>query len=632
MGRASRSSTAVPGLAVATPQNRVEQPRARRGPRTHAYDLVVSRLGPILGINAFHGDSAACLVLDGDVVAAAEEERFRRIKHWAGFPSEAITYCLESAGLSLDQVAHIAVNRDPRVHLARKLAFVLRHRPGVQFLSERARAASTVSTIDSSFAERFPSTPLTAEVHNVEHHLAHLASAFYPSGYSEAAVVSIDGVGDFSSAAWGLGRDGRIDVHERVFFPHSLGLFYQALTAYLGFPHYGDEYKVMGLAPYGTPRYMDEMRQIVRLSARGKFTLDLRYFVHHKQVFGHEWNDAAPEPGPLYSKELLALLGPARSPDEPVEQRHSDIARSIQEMYEKALWHLLRHVAHQTQVESLVLTGGCAQNSVANGKIHTNTTFNEIYIPSAGGDAGGAIGAGLYVSETLAPGSTEAYQDTAYWGPGYSSESIEDLLQEHADVLGESGHHIRELAQRELVELVVDRLIGGGVVGWFQGRMEWGPRALGNRSILGDPRRSDMKAILNKKIKRREGFRPFAPSVLREAVTDWFESDADVPFMAKVFRIREDKRALIPAVTHVDGTGRLQTVTHESNPLYYRLIASFHDRTGVPMLLNTSFNESEPIVCRPKEALDCFLRTNMDVLVLGSTVIERLPSDGRAGR
>lgn len=577
----------------------------------------------ILGINAFHGDAAACLVRDGRMLAAAEEERFRRIKHWAGFPSRAIAWCLQDAGQRLEDVDHVAINQDPRAHWGRKLAFTIRQRPEFALVAQRLRNRRARADAAALLREACPGQDIRAQIHAVEHHLAHLSSAFHVSPFEDACVASVDGFGDFASAAWGVGRGKQIDIDERVFFPHSLGIFYQAITQFIGFPHYGDEYKVMGLAPYGEPAYLNEMRTIVKLHADGSFRLDLSCFRHHREKIDYEWNGGIPSVGALYSEELARRLGTARRADEPIEQRHKDIARSAQAMYEEAFFHLLNALHAKHRLPRLALAGGCAMNSVANGKITRHTPFEQIYVQSAAGDAGGAVGAAYSVWHAVG-GNRVAAHDHAYWGPHFSDDEIARLLDEReADLQAQRCVRISVPDEAALARSTAEAVARGEVVGWFQGRMEWGPRALGNRSIVGDPRRADMKDILNLKIKRRESFRPFAPSVLRETVAEWFELDGDVPFMMQVYPIRAEKRALIPAVTHVDGTGRLQTVTSATNPRYHALIGAFRDLTGVPMVLNTSFNENEPVVCTPAEALDCFLRTKMDRLVLGSHVVRR---------
>ncbi len=577
----------------------------------------------ILGINAYHGDSSACLVKDGVLIAAAEEERFRRVKHWAGFPSEAIRYCLSEAKIGLGDVTHVGINQDAKANLWRKIAFTLANRPDINFIIDRFRNKRERSNVRDELAKVFNGEPYSGEVHGVEHHMAHLSSAFLVSPFDEAVTVSVDGFGDFSSAAWGVGSGTEIRVDGRVFFPHSLGVFYQALTQYLGFPNYGDEYKVMGLAPYGSPKYLTEMRDIVRLKDDGSFSLNLNYFQHHRAKIEYEWEKGEPKVGELFTDALSGLLGPARKKGEELTQHHKDIARSIQAMYEEAFFHLLNKLHAKHGVDNLALAGGCAMNSVANGKIYRNTPFKKIYIQSAAGDAGGAIGAAYSVWHKQS-NKRSFVMDHAYWGPRFGNDEIRDLIEANREKLAEQNCHW-ELINDEgtLCKRTAKEISEGKVIGWFQGRMEWGPRALGNRSILGDPRRGDMKDILNIKIKRRESFRPFAPSILREAVPDWFETDDDVPFMMQVYQIRESQRPLIPAVTHVDGSGRLQTVNSGTNPRYHRLIRAFEELTGVPLVLNTSFNENEPVVCRPAEAFDCFLRTKMDVLVLGDWFVKR---------
>ena len=575
----------------------------------------------ILGINAYHADAAACIVRGGTLLAAAEEERFRRIKHWAGFPSRAIRYCLNEAKVELGDVSHVAVNRSGRANFLRKLSYVATHRPSPRLLLRRLRNRTQVMGVAEEL-HALPGRPFAGTVDYIEHHLAHLASAFYPSPFREAVVVSVDGFGDFASAAWGAGAESSLSLDGRVLFPHSLGIFYQAMTQYLGFPHYGDEYKLMGLAAYGNPSRRHEVEKLLTLHDDGTFSLDLKYFRHHRDDVAYEWPGGEPVCGTLFSEALVDALGPPRSPDAPIEDRHRNLAFATQALYEEAFFHLLNELQHRYGHLAVALAGGCAYNSVANGKIRIRTAFQRCYLQSAAGDAGGAIGAAYAVWHRH--GSRTAEMTHAFWGPSFTDAELSALLADRRAAIEAEGCSVRHITdENELVETAARAIADGLVVGWFQGRMEWGPRALGNRSILGDPRRSDMKTILNVKIKRRESFRPFAPSVLREAVADWFERDDDVPFMLQVIPIRAERRAQIPAVTHVDGTGRLQTVDRASNPRYYALIEAFYRQTGIPMVLNTSFNENEPVVCRPEEALDCFLRTKMDLLVLGTHLVRR---------
>jgi carbamoyltransferase len=579
----------------------------------------------ILGLNAYHGDSSAALVKDGKLIVAAEEERFRRIKHWSGMPSESIRWCLQDAGLKLSDVDHIAINRNPKVNNLRRMLYVLRKRPSLGLILKRFGNIRRATSFEEQVESAFPGQKMRAQVHHVEHHLAHLASAFLVSGFDESVCLSVDGFGDFASSAWGMGRGHQIDIEGRVYFPHSLGIFYTIITQFIGFPHYGDEYKVMGLAPYGEPKYLPQMREIVKVQTDGSFRLNLKYFRHHTDDVHYTWDNCCPEVGTLYRKEALEeLLGPERGNGETLEQKYRDIARSAQAMYEEAFYAMLKALHEKYQCPNLALSGGCAMNSVANGKVYLNSPFKRMYLPASAGDAGGAIGSAFVVARQMDQSAKPFVMDHAYVGPRSTDAEIKTLLDSRAADIQAEGCTLRRFEDEgELCRTTATAITEGKVIGWFQGRMEWGPRALGNRSILGDPRRADMKDILNLKIKRRESFRPFAPSILREEVSEWFEQDDDVPFMMQVFQVRAEKRPLIPATTHVDGSGRLQTVHQETNPRYHRLISAYQAITGVPILLNTSFNENEPVVCRPQEALDCFLRTKMDVLVLNDWMVCR---------
>jgi carbamoyltransferase len=579
----------------------------------------------ILGLNAYHGDSAACVVVDGRLVAAAEEERFRRIKHWAGFPSESIRYCLSEAGVALEDVSTIAINSDSRAAQLQRLAYVAKHRPRLSYLVRQVRTRMKRAGLARVLAETFPNAQFRGRIARVEHHLAHLASAYYLCPWDRAAAVSVDGFGDFASAAWGFASGSDIHIDGRVHFPHSLGILYETLTQFLGFPNYGDEYKVMGLAPYGKRTYVDRLHELLLLNEDGSFELNLKYFRHASEQVVGTWTGGEPvKNGLLYTPLLAELLGPPRAEGEPLTQHHIDLAHATQALYERAFFHLLRKLHERRPCDSLVLAGGCAFNSVANGKVTLQTPYRRLYVQSAAGDAGGAVGAALHCHYSGSEERTHPSLQHAYLGPAFSDQEVSALLAEAHDEIATEGCRVDVVpSETELFAQTAANIANGEVVGWFQGRMEWGPRALGNRSILGDPRRANMKDILNLKIKRRESFRPFAPSILREHVGEWFELDDDVPFMMKVFQIREEQRTRIPAVTHVDGSGRLQTVYRSTNPRYHGLISAFRDLTGVPLVLNTSFNENEPVVCTPREALSCFLRTKMDVLVLGNWRITR---------
>jgi carbamoyltransferase len=570
----------------------------------------------VLGLNTYHGDAAAALVVDGELVAAAEEERFNRVKHVAGFPSLAAAWCLADAGLKPDELDHVAVGRDPRANLAVKLRRTLRHRPSVKYIRERVANQAQVGDVRDALSDALgvERGSLRARFHNVEHHRAHLASAFYVSPFADAAVLSVDGFGDFASTMLGIGRGTELTVLDRVIFPHSLGIFYTAVTQWLGFPHYGDEGKVMGLAPYGEPVYLDRMRELVVLDGP-LFRLGLDYFIHHSRGVEMTWADGSPTIGRIFSQRMEDLLGPARSPGEPVMKHHEDIARSLQEMLEDAYLHLLATLWERTHIPRVCLAGGVALNAVANGRIIPETPFEDVYVQPAAGDSGTAIGAAYDVWHATG-GARGFVMVSAAWGPEYDDDAC-------AGALAAAGFTSTKLEDEALFPFVAEKIADGEIVGWFQGRMEFGPRALGQRSIVADPRRGDMKDILNARIKHREPFRPFAPSVLAERVGEWYDQDYPSPFMVLVYKTREARREQIPAVNHVDDTGRVQSVERGALPRYYRLIEEFERRTGVPILLNTSFNENEPIVMTPAQAIETFQKTRMDMLVLGNHVIRR---------
>ena len=579
----------------------------------------------ILGINAYHGNASAAIVCDGLLIAAVEEERFNRVKYAAGFPARAIRYCLKEAGLTLADLDHVAVPRNPYARLATKLFYAVRM---PSFARERAKVLVKFTGIPDALAAAFDSDPkrVGATFHRVEHHQAHLASSFFVSPFERAALLSADGLGDFASTMWGTGSGKGMNIHGAIAFPHSLGLFYSGVTQYLGFPKFGDEYKVMGLAAYGQPEQMDAFRDIVRFDARSNgngFRLGLDYFTHHRTGPEMSWAEADKTPtlGKMFSNEMPKRLGPVRAPEEPLEQRHRNLAASLQARLEEVYLGMLKKLAERTGLKAICLAGGVAFNCIANGKIFDATPFEQVYVQPAAGDAGLAVGAAYYVWHQKLGKPRSFVMEHAYWGPGYTREEIRRAIDSSG--IAQKGFRVSELAEKELVRDTAAIIANGKIVGWFQGRAEWGPRALGNRSIVADPRRPEMKEILNRRIKHREIFRPFAPSILSEATGEYFEKSHASPFMTLAYSVRTEKRGAIPAPTHMDGTGRLQTVTREANPRYHALISAFRDLTGVPVVLNTSFNDNEPIVCRPEEAIDCFLRTQMDTLVLGDFLITK---------
>jgi carbamoyltransferase len=572
----------------------------------------------ILGLNAYHGDAAAALVVDGRLVAAAEEERFNRIKHVAGFPALAAQWCLAEGGVSAKELDHLAVSRDPRANVGRKVIRTLLHSTSPRYLKARLQNAAKIRDVKTALADSLgiDRDALRAQMHNVEHHQAHVASAFFVSPFDEAAILSVDGFGDFCSTMTAVGSGRSFSVLERVLFPHSLGIFYAALTQWLGFPKYGDEGKVMGLAPYGDPqKHLKAMRDIVQTDGN-LFRLNLDYFTHDQEGIDMTWDAGSPTIGRIYAEKLVETFGPAREPGAEITRHHEDVAAAMQKRLEEVYLHIVSRLHESTGMTNLCLAGGVALNAVANGRIRPETGFEGLYVQPAAGDSGTAVGAAYYVWNQELAQPRSFVMTHAYTGPHYSDD-------EFASAFHVAGLEATRLEDDALFRTVAERIAAGDVVGWFQGRMEFGPRALGHRSIVADPRRDDMKDILNARIKHREPFRPFAPSILATATGEWFDQDYTSPFMVLVYKTRPDKREAIPAVNHVDDTGRVQTVERDVSPRYYRLIEEFDKLTGVPIVLNTSFNENEPIVRTPSEAVETFLKTHMDVLVLGNYVVTR---------
>src|ERR1041384_4416213 len=573
----------------------------------------------ILGINAYHGDAAAAIVRDGKLIAAVEEERFNRFKHSAGFPEQAIRYCLQTAGIGVEELDHLGISRDPSAHLHKKILFAATRitKAGSQ-IKVRIGNAAKVRDVKDELARVFgiSKKQLRARFHNVEHHRAHLASCFFVSPFNHAALLSIDGFGDFISTMWALGEGNSIDVLDHVEYPHSTGIVYTATTQFLGFPHYGDEGKVMGLAPYGQPRFIKEFREIIRTEENGQFRLNLDYFRHHAEGVEMTWDEGSPVIGRVFSDEFAHLFGPARAEGAPLTDRERDIAASLQLRLEEVGFHILNNLHEQTGLTDLGLAGGVAYNSVMNGKILLKTPFKRVYVQPAAGDSGTALGVCYQIYNGVLKATRSEVMEGAYTGPEFSDEEIRGALEQ-------SGFAFEAYPDEEVTKRAAQDIAAGSVVGWFQGRMEFGPRALGNRSIVVDPRRAEMKDILNDRIKKREPFRPFAPSILEEHVGDYFEQTHPAPTMLMVYQIRNERRNEIPAVTHVDGSGRLQTVSRAVNERYYQLISDFAELTAVPVILNTSFNENEPIVCMPREAIECFRKTKMAVLYLGNFALRR---------
>ncbi len=593
----------------------------------------------ILGISCFFHDAAAALLQDGVLVAAAEEERFTRIKHDFSFPINAIHFCLRHAGIAPGDVDYVVFFEKPLPKFERILLTALQTFPRSYGVFREAMISWFTEKlwIKSLILSKVPVAP--ERVLFVEHHLSHAASAFFCSPFDEAAILTVDGVGEWTTttlgratAAWNGVGENRIELFNEIRFPHSLGLLYSAFTAFLGFQVNEGEYKVMGMAPYGEPRYLDKVYKLIHVYDDGSFQLDMDYFTYHystDRTFGPKFVQLFGEPRVPESAFITRLTNPEVSGNEPEvrrSQHYADVAASMQRVTEEVLLKMARHLHERTGLKKLCMAGGVTLNSVANGRILRETPFEEIYIQPAAGDSGGALGAALYAYHILLNRPRRFVLEHCYWGEEYPPAQVRAAIEE-------AGLRYEEVDDDEkLTDRLVDDLKAGKVIGWYQGRFEWGPRALGNRSILADPRRGEMKQIVNAKIKFREPFRPFAPVVLEERTRDYFgldEPERHYParFMLLVVPVHPDKWDVIPAVTHAGGTGRLQTVTREQNPRYYRIVEKFGEATGVPVLMNTSFNlRGEPIVTTPRNALNTFMKSGLDVLLLDRFLVRK---DGR---
>ncbi len=572
----------------------------------------------ILGLNMFHADASAAIVLDGEVKFAIAEERLNRRKHYGGFPALAVKACLDAVGAKISDIEHMAVGQDSDANLIKKVQYAVSNPAKVlNFirLRQRKEAMRDVRSLLANALEVSPQQ-IKFQEHHLEHHIAHIASAYYCSPWEKAAGFSYDGSGDFVSTMMARCEGNDIEVLERVFLPHSLGSLYTMVCEFIGYSKYGDEGKVMGLAPYGRDTYRGEIAKMISPKNAG-FQLDLSFF---KPLGSNQGMQVMPD-GTVrlarhFSDRMEKVFGEPRKPDSEVSHRDMDLAFALQHRFEEIFFHLMNRLHDKVPVDRLAMAGGCALNSVANGKLFDRTPFRHTYIQPAAGDEGLAIGAALHTYHSVLKQPRRWELKHSYLGPEFSESRILSALQN-------AGLQHRKMNRSDLLEQVAEHIVSGNVVGWFQGRMEWGPRALGNRSIVAHPGRADMKDILNARIKHREWFRPFAPSILAEYQHEYFERDHASPFMLHVYKIRPDKRKALCAVNHVDDTGRLQTVTREENPMYYDLISAFHRKTGLPVLLNTSFNENEPIVCTPDEAICCFQRTRMDVLSIGPFLVSK---------
>src|SRR4051812_7095234 len=566
----------------------------------------------ILGINTFHAGSSAAIIIDGVPVIAIAEERLNRVKYYAGFPKLAIQKCVDSVNLKLSDLDAVAVGRDSSANLHKKLEFALKNPTKLLNFAKMRTKSKTFDSLKGLISQEMDvdESTLKFDTYNVEHHLAHTASAFFASPWESSAGVTVDGSGDFVSCMLSACEGGNIKPLKRVFVPHSLGTMYTAVCQFIGYPKYGDEGKVMGLAPLGNDTYAGFFEKMLRPTENG-FCLDPSYFFPFGANQGMEINEAGEMiVHRLYSDRFTKELGEPREAYSEITQRDMDVAFGLQRIFEKYYLHVLNGLHKLVPTDKISMAGGCALNSVANGKALIETPFRETCIQPAAGDDGLAVGSALYVSNSVLKEGKRWVMSDAYLGDEYSDAVIKTELDRY-------GVSYQELDREHLIDTTTEEIKNGNVVGWFQARMEWGPRALGNRSILAHPGYPNMKDILNARIKHREWFRPFAPSVLVERQSELFEQDHPSPFMLHVYKIRPEWRERLSAVNHVDDTGRLQTVSRNENPLYYDLIKNFESKTGIPVVLNTSFNENEPIVCRPSEAIECFLRTKMDVLVIG---------------
>jgi carbamoyltransferase len=567
----------------------------------------------ILGINAFHASASAAIIVDGVPVAAIAEERLNRIKYYAGFPKLAVLACMKEAGVGFKDIDAVAIGRDPSANRAKKMEYTLLHPTKIVNLMKTRSSRSQLDDLRTLFVKHCGANAddLRFEEYQVEHHLAHIASAFFISPWDSAAGFSVDGSGDFVTVMMAECKGSEINVKKRIYVPHSLGNVYLMICEFIGYGRYGDEGKVMGLAPLGENTYKEQFDDMIQLTDDG-FKVNPKYFM----PFGSNPGMTISDDGEMvihrhYSEFMMETFGPPRRKEDELTKRDLDLAFGVQYLFEKTYMHLLNILHKLVPIERVAMAGGCALNSVANGKMFHETPFKETVIQPAAGDDGLSIGAALYVSNSILEEGRRSITNNAYLGESYSDEQIEDALQK-------AGISYERLDRDELIERTAAEIVKGNVIGWYQGRMEWGPRALGNRSIITHPGFPGMKDILNARIKRREWFRPFAPAVLIEQQADIFDYDHPSPYMLHVYKIRPEWRERISAVNHEDNTGRLQSVARDENPMYYDLIKAFERRTGIPVVLNTSFNENEPIVNTPAEAIDCFARTKMDVLSIGS--------------
>jgi carbamoyltransferase len=575
----------------------------------------------VLGLNINHADSSACIIKDGQLLFAIEEERINRVKHWAGLPIESIKFCLKYTGISTNEITDISINSNPLSNIIPKAFFFLKNYISGSKKYEIYKRIKNKLNLKESLKESFPKDAFSKnlKIHYIDHHLSHIASAFYPSQFEKAIGLSIDGFGDFCSIAIAKCENKKISIIDKTFFPDSLGLVYEAFTQYLGFNNYGDEYKVMGLSSFGSPIYSELIEEKI-FEGPKKFKLNLDFFNHTNKNFNYKFS-GSPHQNQIFNEKIGNLLNLTKNNEKDFIIRQRNIASSIQKVFEKKLLQICQKIHNLDYSDNLVYAGGCALNSLANKKLFESNLFNKIYIPYAPGDAGGSIGSALHVIKSKNINIKLMNLHTPYIGPDFGSNEIENELNTNKELKKFNITKFKNI--NSLNQKVAKSIFDNKIVGYFNNKMEFGARALGNRSILANPCNPDMKEIINSKIKRRESFRPFAPAILFEEKKYWFNNEISNPFMSHVEDIKKEQQNKIPAVTHIDGTGRVQTVTKDINKNFYDLINEFYKVSKVPILLNTSFNENEPIVMTFNNAIECFIRTKMDILVLNSFVIER---------
>lgn len=575
----------------------------------------------VLGLNINHADSSACIIKDGQLLFAIEEERINRVKHWAGLPIESIKFCLKYTGISTNEITDISINSNPLSNIIPKAFFFLKNYISGSKKYEIYKRIRNKLNLKESLKESFPKDAFSKnlKIHYIDHHLSHIASAFYPSQFEKAIGLSIDGFGDFCSIAIAKCENKKISIIDKTFFPDSLGLVYEAFTQYLGFNNYGDEYKVMGLSSFGSPIYSELIEEKI-FEGPKKFKLNLDFFNHTNKNFNYKFS-GSPHQNQIFNEKIGNLLNLTKNNEKDFVIRQRNIASSIQKVFEKKLLQICQKIHNLDYSDNLVYAGGCALNSLANKKLFESNLFNKIYIPYAPGDAGGSIGSALHVIKSKNINIKLMNLHTPYIGPDFDSNEIGNELNTNKELKKFNITKFKNI--NSLNQKVAKSIFDNKIVGYFNNKMEFGARALGNRSILANPCNPDMKEIINSKIKRRESFRPFAPAILFEEKKYWFNNEISNPFMSHVEDIKKEQQNKIPAVTHIDGTGRVQTVTKDINKNFYDLINEFYKVSKVPILLNTSFNENEPIVMTFNNAIECFIRTKMDILVLNSFVIER---------